>query len=82
MACAALVCLAIEEKVAEDARWAPEETVGPALDATLVLVKDKDGARGDHFPFRVDETAGYSWYKAATGGFEDEEGIAGRLYPA
>ena len=79
---AALVCLAVEEKVAEDAGGAPEETVCPALDATLVLVKDKDGAGGDHFALGVDEAAGDPGDEAATGGFEDEEGIAGGLYPA
>lgn len=82
MACAALVCLAVEEKVSEDARRAPEETVRPALDAALVLVKDKDGAGCDHFSLRVDETAGHSWYESATGSLEDEEGIAGGLNPA
>jgi hypothetical protein len=40
--CAALVSFAVEKKVAENARWAPEEAVCPALDATLVLVKDED----------------------------------------
>lgn len=77
-----LVRFAVEEKVAKDAGGAPEEAVCPALDATLVLVKDKDGPGGDHFSFRVYETAGDSRDEAAACGFEDEEGIAGGLYPA
>ena len=72
VACATLVCLAVEEKVAEDAGRTPEETVGPALDTALVLVKDKDGARRDHFALRVDETSGHSWDEAASGSLEDE----------
>lgn len=82
MASAALVRLAVEEKVAEDAGGAPEEAVCPALDATLLLVKDKDGPGCDHFSLRVDEAAGDPGDEAAACGLEDEEGIAGGLYPA
>jgi hypothetical protein len=79
---ALLVCFAIEEKVAEDPAWAPEETVGPALDATLVFVEHEHGARGDHFALRIDEAAGDSGNEASASRLEDEEGIPGGLYPA
>ena len=82
MARATFLGLAIEEEVSEYPAWAPKETVRPALDAALVLVKDEDGAGGDHLAFRVDEAAGDAWDHAATCGLEDEEGIAGGLYPA
>jgi len=42
MTCAALVGLAIKKKVAQDTTWTPKEAVGPALNTTLVLVKDED----------------------------------------
>lgn len=73
---AALVGLAVEEKVAEDAGGRPEEAVSPAFDAGLVLVKDKDGAGSDHLAFAVDEPAGDPWYDASSGGLEHEERIA------
>jgi len=42
MACATLVGLAIEKKIAQDTTWTPKEAVGPALNAALVLVEDED----------------------------------------
>lgn len=67
-----LVSFAIEEKVAENPAWTPEESVGPPLNTTLILVEDKDGTRCDHFAFRVDETAGDAGNEASASGFEDE----------
>lgn len=77
-----LLRLAIEEEVAQDPAWAPEEAVGPPLDAALVLVEDENGARGDHLALRIDETTGDAWNKTSAGGLEDEEGVAGRLDPS
>ena len=39
-----LVRFAVEQKVAKDTTGTPEETVRPALDATLVLIKHKHRA--------------------------------------
>jgi hypothetical protein len=39
---ALLVCFAVQKKVAKDSAWAPEETVSPSLDTTLVFVKDEN----------------------------------------
>lgn len=82
MSSASLLCLAVEEEVAQDATGAPEETVRPALDAALVLVKDKDRARGDHLAFRIDEPTSNTRDDASAGSFEDQEGIAGSFNPA
>ena len=82
MSSASLLSLAIEEEVAQDATGAPEEAVGPALDAALVLVEDEDGAGGDHLALAVDEAACDAGDEAAAGGLEDEEGVEGGAYPA
>jgi hypothetical protein len=82
MASASLIGLTIEKKVTKDATWAPEEAVCPALDAALVLIEDEDGTRSDHLPFRIDETTCDAGDETATGSFEDQEGIAGGLYPS
>jgi hypothetical protein len=42
MACTTLVCFAVEEEVAENATWTPEKPIGPALDTTLILIKNEN----------------------------------------
>jgi hypothetical protein len=79
---AAFLGLAIEQEIAQYPAWAPKKAVRPTLDAALVLVKDENGAGGDHLALRVDEAAGDAGDHSAAGGFEDEEGITGGLYPA
>lgn len=49
-----LLCLSVEKEVAQYSARTPEEPICPTFDATLVLVKHKDRAGGDHLPFRVD----------------------------
>ena len=75
MARTALIRLAIEQEIAEDAGGRPEEAICPALDTGLVLVEDEDGAGGDHAPFGVDEAAGNARDESSSGGLEDEEGV-------
>lgn len=82
MACAPFLGLAIEEEVAQYPAGAPEEPVGPTLDAALVLVEDEDGPRRDHFAFRINQTASYPRNQSPSCGLEDEQCVTRRLYPA
>lgn len=79
MPCPALLGLAVEEEVAQDAAGAPEEAVGPPLDAALVLVEDEDGARGDHLALSVDEASGDARNHTTAGRLEDEQRVTCRL---
>lgn len=81
MASPPLLRLAVQEEVAKDTTRAPEESVGPTLDTTLVLVENKHGARGDHLAFGVDKAAGDPGYESATSSFQDKQCISRRLYP-
>lgn len=79
---ATLVCFAIKEEIAENATGTPKVAICPALDAALVLIEDKDRARGDHFTLRIDETTRNAGDEAPPGSLEDEQGIARGLNPA
>lgn len=79
---ATLVCLAIKEEIAENTTGTPKVAICPALDAALVLIEDKDGARGDHFTLRIDETPSDPGDETPPGSLEDEQGIARGLDPA
>jgi hypothetical protein len=82
MPCSSLIRLTVQQKIAQYPTRAPEETVRPALDPTLVLVEHEYGAGADHFALGVDETAGDPRDDPATGGFEHDEGVAGGSDPA
>jgi len=69
-------CFSVEKEIAQDSAGTPKEAISPTLDAALSLVKDKDGARSDHFPFRLHQAAGNAGDDAPSSGLEDEEGIA------
>ena len=77
--CPALFRFAVEEEIAQDAAWTPEEPVGPPLDATLVLVEDEDGARGYHFALSVDEAPGDARDHTTSRCLEDEQRVTCRL---
>lgn len=70
------------QEVSQDARGGPEKPVCPTLDAALILVKDKDGATGDHAALSIDESPSNTWDQASAGGLEDEEGILGGVDPS
>lgn len=78
---ASLLRLAVEEEVAKYTTRAPEESVRPPLDTTFVLIKDEDRPRGDHLALRINKSAGDARYETAPGGLENEQRIAGGLYP-
>ncbi len=82
MARATFLRLAVEEEISEYPAGTPKETVRPALDAALVLVKDENGAGGDHLAFRVDEAPGDARNHSTACGLEDEESITGGFNPA
>lgn len=79
MPCPALLRLAVEEEVAQNAAGAPEEPVSPPLDAALVLIEDEDGARGYHLALSVDEASGDAGNHTTTRRFEDEQRVTCRL---
>lgn len=76
------LCFSVEEEIAQNPARTPKKAIGPAFDATLGLVKDEDGARGDHFPFRLHQPASNAGDDTPPGGFEDEEGVARGFDPA
>lgn len=77
----ALVCLAVEQEIAQNAGRTPEEAVCPSLDAALVLVEHEDGAGGDHLALGIYEATSDAGDETATCGLEDDEGVACCLYP-
>lgn len=77
--CPALFRLAVEEEVAKDAAGAPEEPIGPPLDAALVLVEHEDRARGNHLALGVDEAPGDARNHTTPRRFEDEQRVTCRL---
>jgi hypothetical protein len=76
-----LVCLAIEQEVAKNTTWAPEETICPALDTALVLIKDKYRARGDHLTLCINEPTSDTRNESTTSSLENEKRVACSLYP-
>ena len=76
------LCFSVEKEVAQDPTGTPKKSIGPAFDATLGLIEDENGARGDHLPFRLDQPASDAGDHSPTGGFEDEERIACGFDPA
>jgi len=47
------LCFSVEKEIAQNPARTPKKAIGPTFDATLSLIEDKDGARCDHFPFRL-----------------------------
>ena len=72
----------VEEEIAQDPARTPKKAISPAFDATLGLIEDEDGARCDHFPFRLHQSAGDAGNDPSSSGFEDEEGVARGFDPA
>ena len=71
-----LFCFSVEKEIAQDSAGTPKEAISPPFDAALSLIEDKDGARCDHFPFRLHQAASNAGNDAPSSGLEDEEGIA------
>jgi len=71
-----LFCFSVEKEIAQDSAGTPKEAISPAFDATLSLVEDKDGARCDHFPFRLHQPTSNARDDTTSSGLEDEEGVA------
>jgi hypothetical protein len=68
------------QKVAQDPTRTPRESIRPSLDATLMLVKDKDGSTLNHASLTVDQPPGHTGNHARPGGLEYQERIECRLY--
>lgn len=79
--CTTFLCFSVEKEIAQNPARTPKKAIGPTFDATLGFIEDKDGARCDHFAFRLDQSAGNAGDYPPTSGFEDEEGIARGLDP-
>lgn len=79
--CTTFLCFSVEKEIAKNPAGTPEKAIGPSFDATLRFIEDKDGARCDHLPFRLDQPASNAWDDPSTSGLEDEEGIASGLDP-
>jgi hypothetical protein len=73
---ATFFCLSVQEEIAQDPAGTPKKAIGPTFDAALGLVEDEDGARCDHFPFRLHQPASNAGDDTPASGFEDEEGVA------
>ena len=69
-------CFSVEKEIAQDSAGTPKEAISPAFDAALSLVEDKDGARCDHFPFRLYKPTSNAGDNTPSSGLEDEEGVA------
>lgn len=79
LASVALVQLAVDQEVAKYSRGRPDQTIGPALDARLALVKDKDGAGLDDATLLLLKATADARQETSATGLKDEESVLSGL---